>query len=95
MEHADVQSNLPKEIDEKTAASFKALSNDIIELFKDKWQQGDDIGDIILEAITSKKPHLRYSTNQHFEGLLKQKYSDLTGDSMVNASAEMFKLKNE
>ena len=95
MENTEVQPSLPKEADEKTAAMFQASPSAILAAFKDTWQQGDDIGDVILEAITSEKPHLRYSTNRHFDGFLKQIYTDLTGDSAVNASIEFFKMQKE
>ena len=83
--------SLPKGVDEKTAEIYQNVFKTALAQFEGKWQQAEEIADIILEAITASKPHLRYSTNKAMEGLLKLKYADLTGDSLINASIEMSK----
>ena len=86
---------VPKGVDEKTAAEFQVAFKKTLAGSEGKMQQGEEIADVILEAITSKKAHLCYSTNPQFDSFLKQKYTDLTGDSVATASTELFKLPNE
>ena len=50
------------------------------------WQTAEDVANVVLEAITSPNPHLRYLTNK--EGLsawVNVKYVDVTGDAPLEA----------
>ena len=89
--NADINQDVAKNTDEKTAEMFQTMFKKTMESFEGKWQQPEEIADVILEAITASKPHVRYSTNPFMDDFLKQKYVDLTGDSLLKATIEKLK----
>jgi len=89
--NADINQDVAKDTDQKTAETFQTMFKKTMESFEGKWQQPEEIADVILEAITASKPHVRYSTNRFMEDFLKQKYVDLTGDSLLQTTTERLK----
>ena len=77
-------------VDESTVNAIKQFTNGLLASFKDVAQQSEDITKVILEAITSKCPHARYMTNPKYTQMLQARYSDLTGDALINIAREMF-----
>jgi len=67
-------------LDEPSMNLIKKFKEFSLESFKNMSQQGEDIANVILEAITSSSPHARYMTNPKFHDMLQTRYSDLTGD---------------
>ncbi|MBM7113129.1 SDR family oxidoreductase [Archangium primigenium] len=47
-------------------------------------QTGEDIARIIVEAATVPEPHFRYATSDLVRQVAGRKYTDLTGDALVN-----------
>ena len=82
----------PTGVDEATAAEFQHVFKVIFDGFEGKWQQGEEIADVILEVITAKEPKLRYPTNPQYEEFIKSKYVDLNGDGVMKVAVESFKL---
>ena len=76
--------------DEKT----KGLINKMIQTFQkdlsERRQTGDDVAKCILKAMEDEKPHLHYLTSTAYEEVVKNKYVDITGDSMVQAAIQRF-----
>ena len=72
----------------------KDLINKLIQAFQkdmsQRVQTGDDVAKCILKAMEDEKPHLHYITNKNYEEVLKNKYVDITGDSMVEAAVQKF-----
>ena len=77
-------------VDKATAEEFDRGMKTMFAHFEGKWQQGEEVADVVLEAITTSKPHLRYSTNPHYEDYIKAKYTDTTGDNIMKATREIF-----
>ena len=48
-------------------------------------QTGEDIAKVIQEAILSEKPHLHYPTTDVLKTMAANKFTDPTGDSVVQA----------
>ena len=55
-----------------------------------KAQTAEDIAKVVLGAVTSENPHLRYSPCSCFDEMLKSKYADLDGDKGLKAIIDMF-----
>jgi NAD(P)-dependent dehydrogenase (short-subunit alcohol dehydrogenase family) len=53
-------------------------------------QTADDIAKVIVEAATATAPRLRYPTSDAMLGLIRRKYTDPTGDSVVAMTGEQF-----
>ena len=72
----------------------KALINKVILGFEKSLnhisQTGDDVAKVILKAMEDEKPHLHYITSEAMEEIVKRKYVDITGDSVVQMSMERF-----
>jgi NAD(P)-dependent dehydrogenase (short-subunit alcohol dehydrogenase family) len=49
----------------------------------DAAQTGDDVARVIVEAATTAQPHLRYVTSDRARDVARQKYVDVTGDSIL------------
>ncbi|MBI2663810.1 SDR family oxidoreductase [Candidatus Woesearchaeota archaeon] len=54
-------------------------------------QKPEEIAAIINEAITAKKPHLRYQTSDWVKNAAKDKLAELTGDSIVDSYMDTLK----
>jgi NAD(P)-dependent dehydrogenase (short-subunit alcohol dehydrogenase family) len=52
-------------------------------------QTSDQIAPVILEAATSERPQLRYSTSDYVRGLVEEKYLDPTGNSVIAMTGQM------
>ena len=57
------------------------------ETFADLGQTGEDIAKVIVQAATTETPHFRYGTSEMVQAMVKQKYVDPTGDSVVAMAA--------
>ena len=72
----------------------KALINKVILGFEKSLDQltqtGDDVAKVILKAMEDEKPHLHYITSEAMEEIVKRKYVDITGDSVVQMSMQRF-----
>jgi hypothetical protein len=72
----------------------KGLISKVIQAFQkirvERGQTGDDIAKCILKAIEDEKPHLHYITSKAYEEVMKKKYVDITGDSVIQASTQRF-----
>ena len=72
----------------------KALINKVILGFEKSLDQltqtGDDVAKVILKAMEDEKPHLHYITSEAMEEIVKKKYVDITGDSVVQMSMQRF-----
>ena len=79
-----------EDIDESSRDAIKKFRDFTLSTFKDKGQQGEDIANVILEAITSSSPHARYMTNPKYADMLKARYSDLTGDVLNKLALAAF-----
>ena len=65
---------------EQMIASSAAGTADV---FSTYGQSGEDIARIILEALTSPAPKFRYTTSDYAEGIAKMKYTDTSGENVV------------
>ena len=72
-------------IDVETRSSFEAYLERYKNMFENIEQTGEDIAEVILEAITSPNPNFRYLTNKQFSRLIEAKYVDITGDAPLEA----------
>ena len=74
----------------------KALINKVIlvlgfeKSLNHNFQTGDDVAKVILKAMEDEKPHLYYITSEAMEEIVKRKYVDITGDSVVQMSMQRF-----
>ena len=72
----------------------KALINKVVVAFQktsdQRSQTGDDVAKCILKAMEDEKPHLHYITSEVYEQAMKNKYVDITGDSVVQMSTQRF-----
>ena len=71
----------------------KSLMNKLGQWFKrlgSVSQSGEDIAKYILKAMEDESPHLHYITNATWEEMIKKKFIDITGDSIVKSTAEQF-----
>ena len=79
-----------EDIDESSRNAIKNFKDSFLSTFKQICQQGEDIANVILEAITSSSPHARYMTHPKYAEMLKARYSDLTGDNLMKLALEAF-----
>ena len=72
----------------------KGLINKVMQAFQKSMSQngqtGDDVAKCVLKAMEDEKPHLHYITSKVYEEVAKNKYVDITGDSVVQASTQRF-----
>ncbi|XP_072039359.1 retinol dehydrogenase 8-like [Amphiura filiformis] len=82
-------------VDELTKQYFKSKFTNAE--FKNDWSQcisaektqaGTEIANIIQDVIISEEPHLHYPTSDAMRGLAAMKYTDPSGDSIVQNIAE-------
>ena len=60
-----------------------AYASSTTEVFAQHGQTGEEIGRVIAEALTVDSPQFRYVTSAFAEGFAKQKYTDTTGESII------------
>ena len=77
-------------LDEPSMNLIKKFKEFSLEAFKSMCQQGEDIANVILEAITSTSPHARYMTNPNYRDVLQKRYPDLTGDVCRKLLSEFY-----
>lgn len=65
---------------EKMIAHYSAAVSD---MFESQGQTGEAIARVILRALTDEAPHFRYPTSDYATGIAKMKYTDTTGDGIV------------
>lgn len=68
---------------EDYAPLFDAYMGNIRGSFASAGQTPEDIAKVIVEAATSDAPHFRYVTSDAMSGIVKHKYVDPTGNSIV------------
>ncbi|KAJ8018013.1 Retinol dehydrogenase 8 [Holothuria leucospilota] len=52
-------------------------------------QTPEEITKLLLEVVSSEKPHLRYSTSEHISAFYKGKYVDITGDGVIEKMGQL------
>ena len=78
-------------IDPVTSQTMKIMMQNVRAMIPNgKAQPAEDIAKVVLDAVTSKNPHLRYSTNSYFDEILKSKYADLDGDKGLKSAIDMY-----
>ena len=73
------------------APLIAAYSQSIGNVFEEHGQSGDDIALVIAEIANDKNPHLRYATSDYAKAFVGQKYTDITGDSIVEVFSARLK----
>ena len=53
-------------------------------------QSGDEVAQVILEAVVADKPHLRYQTNKNYASATAAKLADPTGDKPMELMHQRF-----
>jgi hypothetical protein len=53
-------------------------------------QTGLEVAEFIFKVMKEENPHLRYATNEMTLPLLKQKYSDVSGDNLSKVITERY-----
>ena len=76
--------------DEETKALINKVVLALQKTAGQRSQTGDDVAKCILKAIEDEKPHLHYITSEAYEQVMKKKYVDITGDSVVQMSTQRF-----
>jgi NAD(P)-dependent dehydrogenase (short-subunit alcohol dehydrogenase family) len=66
---------------EKFIGAYAAATGDT---FSNHGQSGEEIGEVIHAALTDENPPLRYITSDYAKGVAGMKYTDLTGDNVVD-----------
>lgn len=66
---------------EKLIGAYAAATGDT---FANHGQSGRDIGEVIHAALTDETPHLRYITSDYAKSIAALKYTDPTGDGVVD-----------
>ncbi|XP_072040075.1 retinol dehydrogenase 8-like [Amphiura filiformis] len=79
--------DLDPDVDELTKQYFKATftNTEFIKQMKSIMQAGTEIANIIQDVILSEEPHLRYPTSDAVRELAAMKYTDPSGDSIVQS----------
>ena len=86
----NAQEQLPTEeemenVDEETKSFLTALYSHMFAIWDTMWQTPEDISEVVLEAISSPNPDLRYLTNEGYRSIISEKYVDVTGDAPLEA----------
>ena len=82
--------DLYDKVDPVTSQTMKKMMDNIGAMFNGKAQSSEDIAKVVLDAVTSKNPHLRYSTNSYFDDMMKSKFADLDGDKGLKSAIDMY-----
>ena len=75
--------------DEETKAMMQAVMTSMM-ANKDKVQTGDEVAEVIREALLAEKPHFRYQTNKAYAQATRVKLADPTGDTSVDFMYQRF-----
>ena len=83
---ASVVATLPASIQETQAiygSMIEAYMGSTQERFAVSGQTPEQVGQVIVNAVTTETPHFRYTTSEMIQNLVSQKYVDPTGDGLV------------
>jgi len=64
----------------KLVANYAASTQSV---FAEHGQSGDDVAKLVVAIASEPRPHLRYATSEFALGLIRQKYVDPSGDSVL------------
>ena len=77
------------EADPVTQKLADNMSKNVQAMLRKESQPPEEITKILLEVISSEKPHLRYSTSVYMSGFYRRKYVDITGDSIIETMGQL------
>lgn len=80
--------NLP--VDEETKQLLDNCTKKLRTGFTTVVQSGDEVAQVILEAVVADKPHLRYQTNKNYASATAAKLADPTGDKPMELMHQRF-----
>jgi len=77
---------LEHEASDPYAEMMKAYIRYMPQRYETAGQTADEIANVILNAVSAEKPHLRYPTSLSASKIVSHKYIDITGDSVIKAT---------
>ena len=77
-------------VDEETKQLLENCYKKMLTSFTTVVQSGDEVAQVILEALIADKPHLRYQTNKNYASATAAKLADPTGDKPMDLSYQRF-----
>lgn len=77
-------------VDEETKQLLDNCTKKIRTGFTTVVQSGDEVAQVVLEAVVADKPHLRYQTNKNYASATAAKLADPTGDKPMELMHQRF-----